>query len=166
MKNTLFVSTPVLTALVKMSVFVFLHFHFCFFATSKFLKDVFDRSSEISRNTKQQKQITTPRKQDAKQKTNLILWFKTKQDTKQKTTITKQHLETRSKQNTNKKQEPETDMINRNEGRKKRTREREREKRERKREKEKGGGQKMLKRNKGRHRTKKCPFLGGKTGLF
>ena len=45
--------------------------------------------------------------------------------------------------------------------------ERERE-RDREREIEKGGGQKRLRRNKGRHskRNKKCPFLGGKQGFL
>ena len=57
-------------------------------------------------------------------------------------------------------------MRNRKEGRKKRTIERERE-RDKDREREKGGGQKRLKRNKGRHgkNEQKCPFWG-KTGFL
>ena len=47
-----------------------------------------------------------------------------------------------------------------------RKKERKEQERDRESELEKGGGQKRLRRNKGRHSkiSKECPFLGGKTG--
>ena len=67
-KKTLFVSTPVLTALVPTSFFQ--HFSFLFFfAISNFLRDVLigSQKSKKYKIPKQQKQITTTRKHDAKQ---------------------------------------------------------------------------------------------------
>ena len=63
----------------------------------------------------------------------------------------------------------ETKARNQKKAKKKdRKEERKEEERDRERAIEKGGGQKKLRRNKGRHSkiNKKCPFLWGKTGLF
>ena len=49
-KHTLFVSTPVLTALVKMSVFFFLHFSFLFFLQFPIFSEMFfDRFQKIKK---------------------------------------------------------------------------------------------------------------------
>ena len=95
------------------------------------------------------------------QRKNIILWFRTNKTTSRKTK-TKEHLETNSKQNKNKKQEPEIDMRNRKEGRKK-----EKNKRETKKEKvKKGEAQKKAKEEQREtQKNKKCPFRG-KTGFF
>ena len=73
------------------------------------------------------------------------------------------------KQREKSKEQKENKKKDKKEKNKKRTRERERE-RERDRERgiKKGGGQKRLRRKKGRHSkiNQKCPFLGGKEGFF
>ena len=76
-KKTLFVSTPVLTALVKMSFFC-AFFIFGFFAISVFFDDVFDCFPKIKKY-KQKKQSKQNQKQEEKEdkgckaKTNEIL---------------------------------------------------------------------------------------------
>ena len=69
---TLFVNTPVLTVLVKMSVFFSCIFDFCCFLDFPCFSEMFLIGFQNSKNNKiwkQQKQKTpTTRKQDAKQK--------------------------------------------------------------------------------------------------
>ena len=70
-KMTLFVNTPVLTVLVKMSVFA-AFLNFSVLGISMFFRNVFDRFPKFKRITKyesnKKQKTTTTRKQDAKQK--------------------------------------------------------------------------------------------------
>ena len=56
------------------------------------------KKKQKQQNTKATKKHSNNKKQDAKE-THIILWFKTKQDNKQKKPKTKEHLETKHKQN-------------------------------------------------------------------
>ena len=84
-KKTLFVNTIVLTALVKMS--VFLHFSFLLFFQFPFFQRCFLIGFPKSKNSKKTKQAKQKKEQKedkrCKAKTNEILCFKTKQDNKQ-----------------------------------------------------------------------------------
>ena len=164
-RKTLFVNTPVLLLFSKCPFFFLCIFTFAAFGIfSFFVRDVFDRLRKIKKKVwNQQKQKNdNNKKQDAKQKQNLRLWFKTKQDNKQN----KQNKITswNTKQTTNnKKQEPESDMRNRKQGRTIRTRERQRKiKWKRGRPKKAKEKQRETQKNE----QQKWPFWGEKTGFF
>ena len=75
----------------------------------------------------------------------------------------KQKQRRKKRKERDKNKEAKESKKERQEGRKKR----QEEERDRERKNEKGGGQRKLRRNKGRHSkiNKKCPFLGGKQGF-
>ena len=86
-KNTLFVNTIVLTALVKVSFFSAFFIFAVFFSISVFLKMFFVWFLKIKKYKKKTKQAKQKQEQKedkrCKAKSNEILWFKTKQDNKQ-----------------------------------------------------------------------------------
>ena len=88
-KTTLFVNTTVLTALVKMS--IFLHFSFLLFWEFPFFQRCFligfQKSKKNNKIPKQQKQKTTTieNKTQWKKKGNIMIQNKTRQQAKNKT---------------------------------------------------------------------------------
>ena len=129
-QNTLFMNTPVLIVLVKMSVFFFCIFHFCCFWNFHVFQRCLLIGFQKSKNKKiwkQQNQKNNKNKKTiCKAKPNLrfLIQNKTRQQAeKQKQ---KNSLKENNKQNKKKKQEPDTEMRNRKEGRKIKTRERQR----------------------------------------
>ena len=107
--QTLFGSTLVLTAVVKMSVFCI--FHIGVFGISNFREMFLDGWPKLKKITKTAKTKKQQKKTRWKAKTNQILWLKTKQGKKQKKT--KKTSWNTNKQNKNNKQEPEIEMRNR-----------------------------------------------------
>ena len=120
-------NTTVLTALVKMS--VFLHFSFLLFFQFPFFQRCFLTGFQKTKNNKiakQEEQTTTTRKQDAKQK-EMKCYDSKEHKTTSRTTKTKEHLETKKANTTKRKSKNQKEkMRSRKEGRKKRTRERQR----------------------------------------
>ena len=160
-KKTLFVNTIVLTVLVKMSVFFFLHFWFLLFLEFPCFSEMFLIGFPKSKNTKNKASQTknnNNKKTRCKAKRNEMLWFKTTEDNKQKNKNKRTSWNKKANTTKRKSKSQKEKMKNRKEERKEQERDKEREREER------GEAQKRLKRNKGRHWkiNKKCPFLGGK----
>ena len=136
--KTLFVNTTVLTAFVKMSVFLCI-FHFCCFSNFHFFQRCFLTGFQKSKNNKIAKQEeqknNNNQKTRCKAKRHEILWFKTTQDNKQKKQKQKTSWNKKATTKKRKGKNQKEKIKNRKEGRKKRTRERQR-KREREREKQ------------------------------
>ena len=158
-KKTLFVNTPVLTVLVKMSV-LFLHFWFLLFLEFPCFSEMFLIGFQNSKNHKiwKQQKNTNNKKTRCKAKTNPRLWFKKarQQAENKKKTKTEEQLE-RKKQT---KQKEETTTRYRNE--KQKGRNQEKNKRDTKKEKvKKEETPKRLKINKGKHR-----IINNKNALF
>ena len=94
-------STPVLTALVKTSVFFSAFFMFVFFAISKIFRDVFLIGFKKSKNNKipkqqKQKPTTIENKMQNKYKSNLMIQNKTRKQAEKKRK-TKEQLARKSK---------------------------------------------------------------------
>ena len=88
-ENALFVNTPVLIALVKMSRFFLFLFFSVFGISSFFSRDVFDRLPKIKKNIQNTK-ATTRKKMQSKRKSQ------NKSRQQAETRQTKEHLETKS----------------------------------------------------------------------
>ena len=152
-------NTPVLTVLVKMSVFFFCIFHFGGFSEFPTLWEMLLIGSQNSKHNKTPKQeklkTATTRKQDAKEKYCIVIQNKIRQQTetqKLKNILKQTQIKQKQKAITR-------NWHERKEERKEEERERERDK---ERESEKEGDQKRLNINKGRHRkiNKNALFRG------
>ena len=158
-KNTLFVNTIVLTALVQVSFFSAFFIFAVFFQFSVFFEDVFVWFPKIKKikKPKQAKQKTRTKgrqKMQSKNKWKIMIQNKARQQAEQQ-----KPKNNESKQNKNTKQEPETEITKteRTETRKK--------KRARQRKRRKWNKAKEKQRETQKKYTK-MPFLGGKTGVF
>ena len=90
------------------NVLVFCIFHFLGFGISNFRRDDFDRTQKqnCKANTRNKQKLVN--KMQIVRKSSLVFQNKTRQQAE----TTKQHLETKSKQNKNKYQKPKTQMRN------------------------------------------------------